>query len=187
MGWIGLKPNPLAYQILVISGWRGVGKTTLCQRLVASARDAGWEVSGLISPARVERNLKTGIVVEDLRTGQRRLLASCLEGELQGIRLGPWTFDDEVFAWGNQVLRSALPYGMLVLDEIGPLEFDRSQGWLEGFRVLDSNSYQLAIVVVRPECIDLFLERWEVMEIFNLDGKNDIDGLEAEIVSRYLE
>ena len=181
-----MKPNPLASQILVISGWRGVGKTTLCQRLVASARDAGWEVSGLVSPARVENSLKTGIMVEDLRTGQRRLLASCLEGELQGIRLGPWTFDDGVFDWGNQVLLSALPCDMLVLDEIGPLEFDRSQGWLESFRVLASNSYQLAIVVVRPECVDLFLERWKVAEIYNLKDQSGMDKLEDEIVSLYI-
>ena len=172
-------------QILVISGWRGVGKTTLCQRLVEAARAKGLDVAGLLSPARFEAGQKTGIEVEDLRTRERRLLASLLPGELHGSRLGPWTFDDELFAWGNQVLLSVVPCDLLVIDELGPLEFDAGQGWSMGFWALDSHAYHLAVVVIRPEYLDQFLERWPEVEKITLSNLADLNALLVNISKKF--
>jgi len=153
--------------ILVVSGWRGAGKTTWCRQLAELGRARGLEVAGLLSPARFAAGfeadgllVKTGIEVEDLHTGQRRLLASRLEGELQGLRLGPWTFDDAVLAWGNQVLATTIACDILIIDELGPLEFDQQQGWSAGFDLIDRRRYRLAAVVVRPEYLAPFQQRW---------------------------
>ena len=180
-----MKPFPLSPKILLISGWRGVGKTLLCQRLVTAARAAGWDVAGLLSPARVVAGEKTGIEVEDLRSGQQYLLASRLAEELQGTRLGPWTFNDEKFAWGNQVLRSAVPCDILVIDELGPLEFDFGQGWVEGFRVFDSQLYHLAIVVVRPEYVDRFLGRWPDAVESHISNQSEINAQVASLTKYF--
>jgi len=178
-----MKPSLPSPKILVIRGWRGVGKTKLCQRMVAAARAAGWDAAGLISPAKVVAGEKTGIEVEDLRSGHRQLLASCLSCELPGTRLGPWTFNDEMFAWGNQVLRSAVPCDILVIDELGPLEFDFGGGWAEGFQILDSQLYHLAIVVIRPEYADRFLERWPDAVECILSNYSEVDALAARLIN----
>lgn len=158
---------PLA-KIRVISGGRGAGKTSLCQRQVQAARQEGWDVAGLLSPARFAGGQKTGIEAEDLRSGQRRLLASCLDGELQGMRLGPWTFSQETLEWGNRVIAVAAPCDLLVLDELGPLEFEHNQGWTAGFEALDRGRYAGALVVIRPECLQAFRLRWPRAEILDL-------------------
>lgn len=45
---------------------------------------------------------------------------------------------------------------MLIIDEIGPLEFGRNAGWTASFGVLEGKEYQLAIVVIRPAYIGAF-------------------------------
>ncbi len=161
--------------IRVVSGWRGVGKTTWCRRLVARGRARGLACAGLLSPARFAASadlggpvVKTGIEVEDVRTGQRRLLASRLAGELHGLQLGPWTFDEAILAWGNQVLAATTACDILVIDELGPLEFDQQQGWAAGFDLIERRCYRLAVVVVRPEYLEPFQQRWPQASVITL-------------------
>ncbi len=45
-------------------------------------------------------------------------------------------FDPAVLAWGNQVLRDSIPTDLLIVDEIGPLEFNQAIGWVSAFDVL---------------------------------------------------
>lgn len=154
-------------KIVVLTGGRGAGKTTTCRRRVEAARLADWDAGGVISPARFEGGGKTGIWAEDLRTGERRLLASRVSGELTGHRLGPWTFDLQALEWGNQVITAAPPCDLLVIDELGPLEFNQNMGWDASFEVLRSQNYALAIVVIRPECIKAFSDMGFTFKVEN--------------------
>jgi nucleoside-triphosphatase THEP1 len=45
---------------------------------------------------------------------------------------------------------------VLVIDELGPLEFDLQTGWTASFEVLRRKRYRLALIVIRPECLDAF-------------------------------
>jgi nucleoside-triphosphatase THEP1 len=145
-------------------------------------------VRGLLSPARLEDGLKTGIEVVDVRSGTRRLLASLFAWELCGPQLCQWSFDSEAFAWGNAVLKRTLPCDLFVLDELGPLEFDRQQGWIAGFDFLDiPAAYQLAIVVVRPECVETFLQRYPRAETVTIHNTAEIDRLVEKFLERYWE
>lgn len=150
--------NPISGQgnILVVTGWRGVGKTTYCQQLVDEYRKMGLKISGLLSPARFEQKQKTGFFAHDLDSDETRLAASVVPGEIDGLRLGSWTFDPEIFAWGNHCLKQVVGSDMLVIDELGPLEFDLQTGWTASFEILRRKRYQLALVVIRPECLDAF-------------------------------
>ncbi len=143
-----------AGRLWVLTGWRGVGKTALCQQVVEVCRGRGQGVGGLLSPGRFSAGAKTGIWAEDLTSGERRLLASALPGELQGPQLGPWTFDDSVFAWGNQRLALTPAGELLVIDELGPLEFDQQRGWMASFDLLAQARHTLTLIVVRPECLE---------------------------------
>lgn len=145
-------------EIVVVSGWRDVGKTSYCQRAVDAYRAAGHTVHGLLSPGRFEQQKKTGFFAQDLRSRETRLVASAIPAELDGIQLGPWTFDEQVIAWGNRCLQQADGSDVLVIDELGPLEFNRQIGWMASFDLLRRKNYRLALVVIRPECLADFSE-----------------------------
>ena len=128
-------------RILIISGERGAGKSATCQRALGLARAAGYSCAGLLTlPDGVD------LVVVDVSNGERRTL-TVSEG---GLRQGRYLFDPKVLAWGARVLERALPCDLFVVDELGPLEFERGQGWGGALDLLRRGQYDLALVVVRP-------------------------------------
>jgi nucleoside-triphosphatase THEP1 len=144
---------PKPPSIWIITGRRDVGKTRFCNHLVEKARHNKLDVAGVLSPPFFSGTTKTTIEVENLRTGERRQLATLTTDEPGAISTPRWSFDDEVLNWGNKVLASAVPCELLVVDELGLLEFERGQGWLNGMTALRSGQFQSAVVVIRPELV----------------------------------
>ena len=138
----------------VLSGESGSGKTTLCVRTVSLLQRAGVQVAGIVSPARFEGGKKTGIFVQDVRTGSRRLLAEPGKGDGLG-----WSFDPEALRWGSDVLKTAAPCDVLVIDELGPLELKQGKGWTAAWDVLNAHPAVAALVVVRPSLVDSLKDR----------------------------
>jgi len=136
-----------------LTGERGAGKTTFCRALAKLAHIIGWDVAGLLSPAVFENGLKTGILTEDLRTGESHRLASVSRQSPEDIPLGKWYFDPQTLAWGNYVLASSPPCELLIIDELGPLELTYQMGWQAALEILRRGGYQVALVVVRPELL----------------------------------
>jgi len=159
--------------ILVITGWRGVGKTAFCQRIVEEYRKAGLLVTGILSPGRYKDNQRNGVFAFDLNRNESRLVSSIVPGEIDGIWFGSWMFDSKVFDWGNQCLLNMTGADILVIDELGFLEFDLNTGWIASFEVLNRKNYHLAIVVIRPECIESFSKmgfHFQIKEILNRES-----------------
>ncbi len=168
--------------LLVLTGGRGSGKTTLCRRLIERKTNEGWQVTGLLSPARFEGDKKTGIQAQAIQTGETYLLASQIPGEISGLKFGEWEFDSTVLAWGNQVLQRSTPTDLLIVDELGPLEFKLATGWMSAFDVLAHDLYRAALVVVRPECLDDARTRLVVAGI--IDTSTDAGCLLEKILQR---
>jgi nucleoside-triphosphatase THEP1 len=160
----------LAGKIVILSGWRGAGKTSLCRRLVEIARARGWSVAGLLSPGRFDGDHKIGIDVEDLASGERHLLAIPNPDYQPGALKGGWLFDDAWLSWGNHVLASVASVDLLVVDELGPLEFDQGRGWTAGLEALDRGLFRRAIVVIRPELLERARLRWPGAQVTQVDG-----------------
>jgi nucleoside-triphosphatase THEP1 len=183
-----MDQSAFSSDLLLLTGSRGAGKTSLLQELVEAAKQARWTLCGLLSPARLENGQKTGIQVIDAHSGTRRLLASRVVGELNGPRIGHWTFDSEAIAWGNDLLKHAPPSNLFVLDELGPLEFDRRQGWTAAFDLLAKPAAcRLAIVVVRPNYVEAFLQRCPRAEIVTIQNPAEIGRLARQFAGRYWE
>ena len=156
--------------ILILTGNRGSGKTTLCKSLIERKTAEGRAVSGLLSPARFDSKEKTGILTVDICTGEKRLLASKIDDEISGFQFGIWTFDPEVLAWGNEVLRRSIPADLFIIDEIGPLEFAMSIGWTNVFDALASGRYRAALVIVRPDYLRSAKIKLRPDRIFDIDS-----------------
>ena len=133
--------------IVVLTGKRGIGKTTICRRVVALAQPAGWSCGGIITLA-----LGDARDVLDVGGGDvRRLTRST--GTSQAVSQGRFLFDPRVLSWARQRLSQATPCDLLVIDEIGPLELERGEGWANALDVLRDGGFGLALVVVRPELV----------------------------------
>ncbi|MGC8839556.1 MAG: nucleoside-triphosphatase [Anaerolineae bacterium] len=114
--------------MFLLTGEVGSGKTTVCQRVVDACRTLGISVAGLLSlPVAGPQGQRLAIRTVDLAAGTQQTLARLGEGE--GLRLGPYTFDPEGVRWAVAVLeRDAGAQGLLLVDEIGPLELWLGEG-----------------------------------------------------------
>jgi iron complex transport system ATP-binding protein len=149
-------------QRIVVTGARGAGKTRWCASLIDVARRRGWRVAGVTSPAVLAGDVKLGIDLVDLATGDRRHLAEARRSLDGGETTERWRFASDTLAWGNAVLAAATASqpGLLVVDELGPLEFNRGTGLMAGLAAVDDGAYGVACVVVRPSLLAAALARW---------------------------
>lgn len=156
-------------QVTLLTGERGAGKSTVCLRVAEMARAAGLPVAGVASAyADLQRGRLEAV---DLSTSQRWPLASAVES-LGGPAIGRFSFSPAGLARALDALQRAagLDVALLVVDEVGPLELGRREGFyplLERLRRLDSPDL---LVVVRPSLLGelrAFLagERQSVLEV----------------------
>jgi iron complex transport system ATP-binding protein len=151
--------------LFLVTGLSGVGKTTWCGDLVELARARGLRTAGLWSPVVFENGRKIGIDMVDVHSNERRRLANLRGREAAAVSTIQWAFDPEVIAWGNQALDNLPENDLLVIDELGPLEFMREEGLLAGLRVLDAGAYRVAVVVIRPSLLPEAQARWPQAQV----------------------
>ncbi len=168
--------------ILLITGWRNTGKTTFCQVMIEAARERNLQVSGLLSPGVFENYQKISIEMEDLRSGEKRILAHKGYDPSSEFNLPNWLFEKENLSWGNTVFEKAVPTDVLIVDELGPIELEQNKGWTFGMQALDSGLYKIAIVVVRPELMPIAKQRWPQAQTITLQSVNLVPSLTAEII-----
>jgi nucleoside-triphosphatase len=161
-----------ASTLIIVTGDRGAGKTIFCARLIELARSSGRSIGGVLSPAVFEEGEKIGIDAIDLRTRERRRLADRFDPAQQGPSTRRWSFHADTIKWGNTVLQSVTSCDVLIVDELGTLEFDRGEGWIVGLNAIDAGDYRLGVVVIRPELLNAAQQRWpqaQVIEIIDVE------------------
>lgn len=156
--------------MLIITGERGIGKTTLLETTVDTTAAVHTEVRGLLST----RSPEGSIVLKDIARGEGRVLAvrrnrddgdTETTGISNALRIGPYTFDERTFSWGREILQAHIAvektekYSLrpVILDEIGPLEIHRGVGFASVLPELIAAPIRL-ILVIRPSLILQFLE-----------------------------
>lgn len=156
-------------EIVLISGEIQSGKTTFCLDLYHQALERKIQVGGLISPAVFVEDQKIAIDVLDLSSGEQIRLAVLNEGRNHLVETKNWSFFPDSIEWGNQRLKEAVPCQLLIVDELGPLELVRNQGWVEGIKAVESRNFQTAVIVIRPSLLDEALMRWSGSRVIHLD------------------
>jgi len=142
--------------VMLLTGQPGVGKTTVCQRLVEIASRQGYRLAGVLTPALFDQSgAKAGFEVVDVGSGERRVLARA-DSDLGGPRIGRYSFDLPSLIWACDLLQRALASGcdLLIVDEIGPLELERGQGFLTILRHLQRKIPCHTLLVVRSDLLN---------------------------------
>ena len=182
-------------RIVILTGQRGAGKSTVCSKTVDKAQARGYTCGGVITLRRTTPGRVTDCRdVLDVRTGQLRQLTVDAEHDSfaasSTVVQGRFRFDPQTLAWAEDVLAQATPSHLLVVDELGPLEIMRGQGWRKAFDVLRGNDFRLALVVVRPELVDQARRRLPSNPITILTTtphtRDDLPGVILEILEQHL-
>jgi nucleoside-triphosphatase len=160
--------NPPMRHLLLLTGPRGSGKSTWCDRIASHTREMGLNPGGLLSPAIFHNGKKIGIDLLDIATRDRRQLTRKCAQSSQGIRLGDWCFDPNTLDWGNQILTALKDHDLLLLDELGPLEFEKGLGLMKGLQLIDEKAFHQAVVVIRPELLKASQNRWPDAEVVDI-------------------
>jgi nucleoside-triphosphatase THEP1 len=187
-------------QLIIVSGWRGSGKTTLCRQVIAAAEERGWQTAGVLSPAEFKGDMKSAILIEDITTGERRQMAYwpmalegqrpeevCTEEDPYDPDWKPhWIFNKEEMAWGEEILSVVEACDLLVIDEMGPFELVQGKGWVSGLRLLDAGEYRLAMVVIRPELIEQATQRWPQARVVRLESLEDVSQALQDVQEKFI-
>ncbi len=178
----GPGPAPAStLRVVLLTGDRGAGKSTLCERLAGEARSRGLPAGGAACPAVFgPEGAKNGCRVRDLATGEERELGSTIR-DLGGPRWKGWSFSAEGFEAANRAVRAALEAGagLVVLDEVGPVELVLGAGLEPSLRLLDERTLRIAdpgpsrgsaaVLVVRPELLDALAARYPGAPVLRVD------------------
>lgn len=139
--------------IVLITGGRRAGKSTLLLALRQAALSAGWTIGGMLSIARFEGGEKVGIDVMDAATGQTQALATVSPQPGGPIHTGQYTFDADGLAAGLRYAQAGCAADLFIVDELGPLELVRGEGWAPALPLLRGRLFGAALVVVRPTLV----------------------------------
>jgi nucleoside-triphosphatase THEP1 len=171
--------------IIFLTGERDSGKTIVCEQVIKKMSGAFKTITGVISPGRYEDNKKTGIYCLDISSSDKKLLAFYSPGWDAKNPQRDWQFDWETLHWGNEVLGNSCPTDLLVIDEVGYLEFEKEEGWVNALAALDSRMYQYALVVVRPALIENALERYPDAKLIKISTTENRETVIQELVSLF--
>lgn len=167
--------------ICILCGSSGSGKTSALLRLLESLSSTAWACRGIICPPVFFEGNKIGIDLLNVSTRESTRLADVnLTGETSLATRG-WKFNDQTVRFGNQILQNSIPCDLLFVDELGPLEFERGEGLMEGFPVINSRAYQLALVTIRPSLLGAALRCWPEALVLDVNQANQ-DALVSKLL-----
>jgi nucleoside-triphosphatase THEP1 len=158
--------------IALVTGEVGCGKTTVCGRVIELLQKKKMIVGGILAPARLgDGGSKTGIDAVDVATGERRPLAKRVTDG--GETIGTYTFDPATLTWAIKRLVAATAGPVLVstsyvlvVDEIGPLELVRKDGFAAILGSLaNPDTVPHALVIVRQAFVDTLTERLDRSDV----------------------
>lgn len=162
-----LKDNDLTNYpaIYIIVGDAGIGKTPWIEKLIRLLQNNGQTADGLISKKHVKSDDNWQHDLIRISTNEKHPLTTMDEIETN-TRVGKFHFYDDVIKWGNKQLISISNTDLLIIDEIGLLEFD-GKGFLPGLKHISSNFNGNLIITIRStmqKYFDEFIEE-ELPEI----------------------
>jgi len=169
-------------EIYLISGERDVGKTIFCSKLIPKLKYKGYSVAGIISPGIYHNDVKIGISAISIKSGEIIKLAEYSPGWDIENPLRIWKMNAEAIPWGNDVLIKSIPCDVLIIDEIGYLEFEKNSGWNKTFEILEDKQFKIAFVVVRIDLVKEALSHWGKAQIIKLKNGENVDLISKNIL-----
>jgi len=169
-------------KINLITGERDVSKTILCSYLIEKLKFNGYSVAGIISPGIYRDEVKVGINALNIKSGEQVKLADYSPGWDVENPLRIWKMNSDAIPWGNDVLIKSIPCDVLIIDELGYLEFEKNSGWDKSFDILEEKQFKIAFVVVRENLVRAALSHWENAKLIKIKLGDNIELISQKIL-----
>ncbi len=169
-----------------VTGPAGVGKTTLVERVAKEVERWGYIVGGMITKEVRRNGKRVGFKIIALDTGEEGTLAS-LRGtsRLPGVPFGKYVVHvDEINRVGVSAIRRALVEAdLIIIDEIGPMEYKSDEFVRIVGEVLKSEKPLLA--VVHRKMADKFRPLGK-LHVLSVENRNREFGIVLDEIMREL-
>ncbi len=143
--------------VLVLSGPVHAGKTTFLERALPVWAARGLGCAGFLSLSVTDEAGGTGYDLFEIATGRRQPYLR-RHGGPEAERTGPYVFVPEALERARAIIREAGPPGLLVVDEVGPLELRGGGLWPALRGALEAPGPTL-LCVVREDILEEFAAR----------------------------
>ncbi len=139
--------------VIIVTGATGIGKTTVCRKLIEIAQNQGHTCGGILTYKAADE----GIIIEDIQSGETETLAS-INNIYQGPRTGKYFFNPEAIEFGTRAIEEGISSDILLVDEIGYLEL-QGNGFAKILELIGAERVKNSILVIRRELLPAFLAR----------------------------
>jgi nucleoside-triphosphatase THEP1 len=136
--------------VIIITGAIGIGKTTVCEKVVKIARSSGYSCGGILTHKAADESL----IALDIQTGERAILAGT-DNTFDGPRTPRYSFNPEAIKFGIRAINKAIDSDVLIIDELGHLELN-GEGFAKSLEVVKTGRVN-SILVIRKELLPAFL------------------------------
>jgi nucleoside-triphosphatase THEP1 len=134
--------------VIIVTGAIGIGKTTICQKVIKIAQSQGYSCGGIITC----KTCNEDIIIEDVQTGKTKALAST-SNIYQGPRTAKYFFNPEGIDFGIQAIDRGT-----ASDILGHLELSE-QGFAKVIEQVVTGKVKNCILVIRKELLSAFLPK----------------------------
>jgi nucleoside-triphosphatase THEP1 len=159
-------------KVTILTGERQAGKTSMLKKICEQGIYNKKEIVGVITPAVFEGGTKTAI---DTWLLPKKSEDDTFRFANKNKEEGPhWKFLPEAIDAINMHLAKLAKKveqnpklqnsQMLIIDELGFLEFERDEGLIEAMRILDEGVFNEALIVIRPSLVKTAKARWNVAQ-----------------------
>lgn len=163
--------------VIVVTGEIGIGKTTVCRKLVELLRNQGHDCGGILTYKAPDQ----GIIIEDIESGAVETLAS-VTNVYDGPRTGKYFFNRQGIEFGVAAINRGAAASVLIVDEIGYLEL-RGEGFANILGLLKKGKVKDCVLVIRRELLPDFLPQLPAQPLVCEATTNSRNRLPREIGS----
>ena len=167
--------------VIIVTGAIGIGKTTVCRKLIELVRNQGYTCGGILTYKAADKS----IIIEDIQSGDKETLAS-INNVYHGPRTAKYSFNPKGIDFGIQAIDKGTSAAILVVDEIGHLEL-RAEGFAKVLELIKAGKVTNCILVIRRELLSTFLPQLPTTPFVFKTTVNSRNQLPQEIVSVLLE
>jgi len=169
-------------KIILVTGKQNTGKSTLCRKIISEFKKSNVKISGILSELEKFGDTRLAINSIDILTNEKKQLAIFSPGWDIRKPERKWKFQDDIFTWGNAILGKSVPTDLLIIDELGYMEFEEGRGWAQSFLILKGDQFKCAIVVIRPEFLELAKNKLQTNNNFSIENVKQGDAVKKNLI-----
>ena len=137
--------------VIIVTGAIGIGKTTVCEKVVSIVQSLGYTCGGILTYKAPDKSL----TILDIQTGERKTLASN-DTIYHGPRTEKYFFNTEAINFGIRAIEHGTVSDVLIVDEVGHLELG-GEGFAKSLELITTDRVGNSILVIREQLLPNFL------------------------------